>query len=480
METQIASSSNLNLVQSTAPNCGVCIESFNKSNHYKIVCNCGYECCRSCVKTYLLSSIEGVNCMSCKRPWTRKFMAENFEKSFMSKVYKEYRENLLFEKELALLPMTQPHVERAITEEKLKNEAVDIINQIYDGRGITIKNLNLNTVVLTYYTQNNDFQIKHWNKQGRLIQIQEELSKLKNADPSVDKEKNKFVRQCPNNECRGFLSTSWKCNLCGIWACPDCHEIKGDQRDSEHTCKPEILESVKMMEKDTKPCPKCATLIFKTEGCDQMFCLECHTAFSWKTLKIETGTIHNPHYFEYLAKKNGSIERNPMDVICGREIDAIFVHDLMREMNGKVAYSYNQKISNICMNIIHIRSVEIPHFTRNHIQDNMDIRIQYMMNKITKEKFKMLLQRREKNNEKNTEICNILATFVNCMTEIIYRYYMSLKFQQTYYDTVTNRIYNEIVNLVNYINECFDDVAETYKCKNHSLNLSNNVYYMFT
>lgn len=461
--------------------CHVCIESFNKTKRSKITCKCGYECCRSCVKTYLLSNSEDAHCMSCKVSWDRLFMTNNFQKNFMTKIYKEYRENLLFEKEIALLPMTQPHVEKIIEEEKLKKEAIDIINEIYDGKDITIKNLNIQNIISGFYNQTNQFQIQHWAKQGRLIQISEELNKLKNSDPSdnSDKEKNRFVRQCPNNECRGFLSSSWKCNLCGIWACPDCHEIKGDQKNIEHTCKPEILESVKMMSKDTKSCPKCATLIFKTEGCDQMFCLECHTAFSWKTLKIETGTIHNPHYFEYLAKRNGSIERNPMDVICGREIDAYFTNDLIRMMNGKVNYSYNQQISKICINLIHIRSVEIPHFTRNYIQDNMDLRIQYLMNKITKDKFKTLLQRREKNHEKNTEICNVLATFVNCMTEIIYRYYVSLQLQQTYYDTVTVKIYGEIVTLVKYINECFDEISETYKCKNYKIDLSDKLYYIF-
>jgi len=457
--------------------CNVCVESFNKTNRSKIECKCGYECCRMCVKTYLLSSVSEPHCMSCKVSWDRKFLANNFEKNFMNKNYKEYRENLLFEKELALMPMTQPHVEKVITENKLKKEAQEIINQIYADSLLDGK-LNLQTVIMAFYSQTSNFQIKNWEKQGRLVVINEELNQLKTSI-SKDIEKNKFIRQCPNNECRGFLSSSLKCNLCGIWCCADCHEIKGDSKNSEHTCNPEILESVKMMEKDTKPCPKCATMIFKIEGCDQIFCVECHTAFSWKSLKIETGEIHNPHYFEYLAKKNGSVERNPMDIICGREVDNYFTHDLIREMTGRVVYSYHQQITKICVNIIHIRSVEMPRFTNNRIQDNMDIRIQYMMNEITKDKFKFLLQRREKSYEKNSEILNVLTTFAHCMTEILYRYYAELKYQETNYDTVTPKIFHEIYNLVKYINECFVDISDTYKCKQYRMDLNNNLYYIF-
>lgn len=52
------------------------------------------------------------------------------------------------------------------------------------------------------------------------------------------------------------------------------------------------------------------------KNCDQMFCSQCHTAFSWRTGEIETGRIHNPHYFQYLRTLAGGneIRREPGDI----------------------------------------------------------------------------------------------------------------------------------------------------------------------
>ena len=49
-----------------------------------------------------------------------------------------------------------------------------------------------------------------------------------------------------------------------------------------------------------------------------MWCTQCKVAFDYVTLKIDTGNVHNPHYYEHLQNlNNGLTPRNPQDVLCG-------------------------------------------------------------------------------------------------------------------------------------------------------------------
>ena len=83
-------------------------------------------------------------------------------------------------------------------------------------------------------------------------------------------------------------------------------------------CDEDKKETVKLLRQDTKPCPKCGQLIYKIQGgCDQMYCVKCHTAFSWKTGRRVNGVIHNPHYYAFQRMGNSAVVRNPGAVVCG-------------------------------------------------------------------------------------------------------------------------------------------------------------------
>ena len=162
-----------------------------------------------------------------------------------------------------------------------------------------------------------------------LIYQKHELKKSLDTKTTTYADRTKFVRQCPANGCRGFLSTQWKCGICDHWACPECHEVKGLNRDCDHTCDPNSMASAQLLAKDSKPCPKCQSLIFKIEGCNQMWCTQCHTAFNWLTGKLETN-IHNPHFFEWQRLNNrGVAPRNPLEIECGRELMGIVMNNLL-------------------------------------------------------------------------------------------------------------------------------------------------------
>ena len=116
-----------------------------------------------------------------------------------------------------------------------------------------------------------------------------------------------------------FFSKSWKCGACGNWVCPHCEDKLGPTKDENHTCDPDKLASIEFIKKDTKSCPRCGTNIHKISGCDQMWCVGCNVAFSWRTGRVINGTIHNPHYFEWINNgggENGHVN-TPGAIMCG-------------------------------------------------------------------------------------------------------------------------------------------------------------------
>lgn len=416
--------------------CNICVENFNMSNRRKIIClYCNFESCVKCAQQYLLTTNSEPMCMNCNKIWNKKFLNTNFNKNFLNKSLKNHRENILFDKEKGLLPFTQILVENQIKTEKLTTE----INSI-------------------------KYKIKEL--QFQLYELQVEKERLKDANYNgCNSTKTTFTKTCSNNDCRGFLSHNWICGLCNKKTCKNCHELEED----EHKCLDENVETAKLLSKDTKGCPNCGVKIFKIEGCSQMFCTECHTAFNWNTGKIEKGVIHNPHYFEWIRKNgNNNLDRNPLDIHCGREIDYEFIIRFIRLIDTYPSYPYqiNDKLIEFCRYINDIRYVIIPKYRVDRIRNNQDIRIKYMRNIIDEDSFKRLLQKREKEMSKNSEICNIFGMFTMCGTDIIYRCYNALtSASNTRTQDIKNQVVVELNTLIDYTNEQFTEISKIYDSK---------------
>lgn len=231
-------------------------------------------------------------------------------------------------------------------------------------------------------------------------------------------QKRAFVRACPGADCRGFLSTAWKCGLCEVWVCPDCHEIKGTERDAAHVCDPGNLETARLLEKDSKPCPSCASMIFKIHGCDQMYCTQCNTAFSWNTGRIEKSRIHNPHYFEYLRQRAGTenIRREIGDIPCG---GMPYVTDIERRLNLRNYHDATRTILyTAARGVIHVENVTMHRYRVNRVGDNEDLRVKFMIGDFNEDEFKRQLQTRELQTERKNSIAAVLNTYVVVAAEI--------------------------------------------------------------
>ena len=447
--------------------CLICCEDFNQSNHKEVSCQwCQFAACRSCCQTYILDQDETV-CMNknkkpdgsfiCQKVWTRKFVTDNFPKNWVSKQWKAMNSRVGVEREKALLPATMGVVE--------------------NRKGI--KSMEEEVRVI-------DAEISRLH--SRKWALKQQIAAGGNV---VNTKADTVGRKCPDEECRGFLSSQWKCGLCDKWTCPDCHVVKGTRRDAEHTCDPDVRATAQFLAKDTKPCPKCTTPIHKIEGCDQMWCTQCHTAFSWRKGTIET-RVHNPHYYEWQRQQNrGAAPRNFGDFECGRDLaDQQALRYINRLLGSKEMISnlssqdilkmefLSRTIPTTIRKTIHLQAHDGDRFRTDNVVDNLEIRVRYLNKEITDKQFASKVHAAYKAHEKKKDIADVIQLQVQGVTDIIYRIadYLKSNCQKEGHpntfkkmkDTTAKELCNmfsEVYQLTDYSNEILKQHAETYGCK---------------
>lgn len=427
--------------------CNICTNTYNKVTRKEIICPyCAFACCKGCSEKYILDQTIA-KCMNndCKKEWSRKFLVENFTKSFLSKEWKDNIEKVLFDREVSLLPATQIVVER-------RKEVMEVR-----------KNINRLYKVIS-------------DIRRTIIQHENDIIELNNYDnASLMKERRSFVKACPDGSCRGFLSSQWKCGVCDFWVCPECNAIKGKEKNCEHTCDPNELATAKLLKSDTKPCPKCGEGIFKIEGCDQMWCTQCYTAFNWRTGNIETKQVHNPHYFEWM-RQTGGLNRNIHDdYICGQRF-GIREHSIISRSH-KINYEIKLKIDYISASIWHLRDYQIEKYEVNDVEDNLELRVRYLEKDIDRPEFQRVIQRQNKKYLKKREIYNILDLFTRTITEILLRMLQhvcdenpNILHSKEHYQNYIKEMYY----IKDYCNECLLDVSKTYNSRGKHLEFYNS------
>ena len=303
------------------------------------------------------------------------------------------------------------------------------------------------------------------------------------------------MRACPCNDCNGFLSSQWKCGICDTYVCKDCLEIKGKDKNAPHTCDAETLKTAEMIKKETKNCPSCAAAIYKISGCDQMWCTQCNIAFSWKTGMKVTGTIHNPHYYEFMRNGGGNQIANPGAVQCGgipawyqfkNRFNEAIKEDLKSKRESRTNYRgqlvYQDRIS-VRKDTLEVKNVfERMHRGLNHLQeviinpmrqkcqqltDNKDLRIKYLMKEIDKKNMLKMIGKRDKQHEKQLEqlqvyeLLNTIGTermvhcFNNCNKKTILECVNEIERARNYCNTQLCRISGVYKNKVKIIKDNF-------------------------
>jgi hypothetical protein len=389
--------------------CPICIDKYTAQLRKPVKCQyCDFTACVVCLKRYLVEGLLDAHCMDCKRAWNDEFIDLNFTKAFRTGPWKKHREDVLFDREMSILPTRQLRVEATLkmrdVQEKMKKINEELLEIEKQKSKILQRSNRLNVELTRYYAESEGRAPPAWT-----------LGEGEAKKPT--EERAKFIMKCPDVECRGFLSTAYKCGTCQKWACSECLEVKGLEKDVEHTCSEEKKATVALIIKESKPCPKCGERISKVDGCDQMFCTECHTAFSWITGQQVTGVIHNPHYYEFLRKQGGGVApRNAGDIPCG---GIPYYHTLQRSLSKVTVVTQNIVMA------IHRITAEINdqrlgtyqgHFNAN---DNGDLGVYYLLKEMDKEAMKAELAKRETKRNKHLAIRAVLEMFVTTSTMML-------------------------------------------------------------
>lgn len=410
-----------------------------------------------------------MKCMNveCKHEWTYVFCIKNFTQSFVNKQLRKHRESIFYETEKALLPDAQAALEtinevKAVVKPleelltKANTDSQEIFNQLVASQTIPNpeayfmrhKNKTFNRQLCVQFMKSSlrmtadaptrqlikreccELNRLHYSATQIAAEIRNLQTRINNIAEGINQPQSitrkEFIRPCPGTDCRGYLSTQWKCGLCHIKVCSKCHIRKPDNDGAEgapeHTCKPDDVATAELITKETKQCPRCATPIYKITGCDQMWCTQCNTAFDWRTGSVVNGTIHNPHYFEWMRTRNNNIpERNPMDIICGRELDHRIVTLVLSLVSRNGTTNETRTIlDNIGSNLLFIKEIIEIDYNVLDMMNNRKMRIKYLNQEISEPDFKRQVFLKWRHNEINRELRNALILFRDVATELVY------------------------------------------------------------
>ena len=424
---------------SSSTDCPVCLDKFTGTVRKEVKCQyCNYPVCVTCVKRYMLESVEDPHCMNCRRAWNRDFIDSYLSIAFRKGQLKKHREDILLDREKARLPLLQPRVEARVQAEEI-NKDIHAINK-----------------------RIRDFEIQLAREREAVFRLQRRQHRFREiaagrAAPGTEdgaaerKEVRQFTQKCPVDDCRGFLSTAWKCGTCQTWVCPDCLVPKGKDKDAPHTCNEDAKATAALIKKETKPCPKCGMAISKIDGCDQMWCVSCQTPFSWATGRQVFGVVHNPHYYQWLRGQNGGeAPRVAGDIPCG---GLVGYYQLVQVIPAE----FRREIEQIHRTTQELLDYVMPNYPRlDEVPDNGDLGVDYMLKALDMESWKKELWKRETKREKGLDLRGPLELFTNVSSEVIRR-----MAQRPPREEVLNLL-NQLRALRTYVNDEFEKIGIRY------------------
>lgn len=239
---------------------------------------------------------------------------------------------------------------------------------------------------------------------------------LRDNNKKPDKaERISYVFRCSNENCKGFVDTSYTCQLCQQHYCEKC--FKPIKEDVEHTCDVNDIATAEDLKTNTKPCPNCAAPVFKVSGCSQMFCINCRVGFDWYSGKIIKGNFHNPDRLRWIQEHGnvtidvGECHDNDVYRIAFNRFESRFrnIHLLFR------LYQYRHITAMINANNNKLRAFESEKYAQ---------RCRFVLNKITQDEYIEWCTKWEFTRHKVEMITGIYNEFTETARDLLYSCYI--------------------------------------------------------
>ena len=380
-------------------NCSVCTETFNTTARGRVECpQCKKDACRSCYRRYFTSRFQEPSCMHCSVAFKMDQIHDSFPKSFWTNDYKKHREQTLFSLEMSQCAATLPYIQMA-ADRDVASEA--------------LRTCRAEIAELTKH-------LKQKKIEERALLARVQATEL---NPRLVVKPTSLESHVPCNtpQCRGFVTKDTpKCACCNQSTCHRCHQTIVETptlgNHAGHVCADDNIATVQELRRNAKQCPECRVYISKVDGCDQMFCVSCHTAFSWNTGLRINGPIHNPHYFEVRARL-GNVREVANPHRDQQACDAFpSIHDLRRGVNNGRRIE-PEEVELTFRYALHLRDVVCTNLRllgrEYSFNTNLERRVDWMRKKLSDEQFRQHLHRNDKRARFNTELLSLFQMFTN-------------------------------------------------------------------
>ncbi len=378
--------------------CPICAEDVFRGQI--IACpKCDMQVCQTCVVQRIKTTNGGDGSYKCMNPncdhtCDRTFIIRNLPPSIVFTTLKKHREEVLFEREKALLPATMTLIPVMTKEKELKAERDEIYAQISILKA-RLKDIDLNIMECVVQRQ----QITNG--------INPRTTSSATSKPSPVKME--IICPCSAKECRGFvMKANKKCGLCNSEICGKCHVIL----TADHKCNSDDIASVELIKKECKACPGCGVPSRKTEGCAQVWCYVCHKAWNWNTRQIENGPIHAWDYLNHMRTNNQAVP-----VACGTHLNP--AHHLPRLQSKYPKTCTNEVVDEVLLLFQVVAEYIYEMNTQIRAPDNTDLRISYLKKEIDEKQWKQLLHKRDKAYTFKIEIHRMRVAYTQIMRDAI-------------------------------------------------------------